>query len=575
MAQFSNARMGVQRAARFASSAGGSTAVTPSGGRAAGGEHAVAPDWRAPSTAAFDALREENAFLATELLHARRALQGAHAEMAALKLAYEERLSPPVLTLAELKTALERSQQLGAGGAAWRAQTAAGSASSAGAAGAAGGTHHYHGPVHFHFHAESFDGLLSSTAPAHHAAPAPAHTDAHALGAHATGLKATALVVGPISCARLKNRDRKGRSDPFVRVRAASRGAGGAGAAASVETARKDDTLDPAWDETLRLELPVGAERVLVEVWDWDTRSNEALGHVELSLADRPSGRAETFKLVGNAQEVDANSTITLSWEWERKPAGARAPATPAQRRAASIAEPGALRALPSAAHGAHAGAPLVLVVGPISCARLKNRDRKGRSDPFVRVRAASRGAGGAGAAASVETARKDDTLDPAWDETLRLELPVGAERVLVEVWDWDTRSNEALGHVELSLADRPSGRAETFKLVGNAQEVDANSTITLSWRAEPAPRAQPEGRAGRGPHGSLAPAPGLPAPPAPPQQLQQQARQAAHGQAHAQPPSSAPWPQSAPPHAPHGRAAVPREDGGEPWSQPPPPPPY
>lgn len=192
---------------------------------------------------AFEALREENRYLSNQLLDARRALQQAHERIATLKAAHEQRLAPAVLSPAEFALAIERSQT---------AMALPGPLSRQGPSAMSGVTHHYHGPVHFHIHTSTRSaagGALDAGAPPR----APGAT----------------LRIGPVSCACLKNRDKKGRSDPFVRVR----GASAAGAKCSAEFARKDDELHPSWEGEVTLDLPAGEEAAIVEVWDHDTKA--------------------------------------------------------------------------------------------------------------------------------------------------------------------------------------------------------------------------------------------------------------------------------------------------------------
>jgi hypothetical protein len=99
----------------------------------------------------FDALREENRFLANQLLEARHALEEAHAQLTSERAQHA----------AELRAA--RGGGVGLGGRATAGPLSPSdfalvlSQSQHGAASAVGGerasVHHYHGPVHFHLHA--------------------------------------------------------------------------------------------------------------------------------------------------------------------------------------------------------------------------------------------------------------------------------------------------------------------------------------------------------------------------------------------------------------------------------------
>lgn len=432
---------------RQASSAVGSLARLPSGAVAFVPASSMSS---VRSRDVIDALRSENEFLANQLLDARRALRECEAERDAL---LAERQEARALAPASALSPLQFGRMLETVQRGERAHAAV-----APAEGGHGASHHYHAPVHFHFH-----GLEPQPRPG---APGAARPPS---GAAAVG-GARRLLVGPISCANLRNRDAKGRSDPYVRIRSAS-------ASASVESARQDNTLDPSWPGTLALGLRAeeAAAPVVVEVWDWDNKGPEPLGHVELDLRARPRGGPETFSLSGGAEQTGGRATITLSWRLDGEVAEPDTPAAGGERAArvpaGGIRQQAVVAPLPSAL-----GVPRTLVLGPIRCEQLKNRDAKGRSDPFVRARAAA--AGGA----VVESARKDNTLSPAWEEPLRLGLREGDDVVLVELWDWDTTGAESLGAVELNVRERPGGGPERFALRGNAQEVGPHSAVTLTW---------------------------------------------------------------------------------------------
>ncbi|KAJ1623138.1 hypothetical protein T492DRAFT_1057193 [Pavlovales sp. CCMP2436] len=297
-----------------------------------------------------DELVSENAFLRMQLLDTRRALQAAQASIAALQLSNEgTRLAQRPLSAAAFGQLLGASQ---VGAAAARAESGM----------------HFHSPVIQHFHfptAAPLDELVASAASG---AP-PAAGDASSTTAGAPPAAGGAplssggarpgpgsgggrwLRLGPTACANLKNRDKKGRSDPFIRVRPAAGGAG------KVESARKDDELNPRWEEVLTLELLSDEASVLIEVWDWDHKGNDALGFIELPILARPSGGPETFKLRGNSQEVTPGvSTITLTWRTDGTVAGP-APSGSAARTA-SIGEAASVAPLPSAVRTSRAAQP-------------------------------------------------------------------------------------------------------------------------------------------------------------------------------------------------------------------------
>jgi hypothetical protein len=457
---FARVREPAAPTASIASTVVGSTVVLP------GGLIAFVPASSSASRSreVFDALREENRFLANQLLETRRTLEDAHAQLTSERAQHA----------AELRAA--RGGGVGLGGRATAGPLSPSdfalvmSQSQLGAAAAVGGertsVHHYHGPVHFHLHTAPQPSHGSSAFPGGGAIQGGAQTlgggafpgGGQAASAATSGAGGT-LRIGPIACAALKNRDTKGRSDPFVRVVAAS------DQSARAESARKDDTLDPHWPSQLSLALPADEGCVIIEVWDYDHKGPaESLGRVRLDVRARPQGGPETFRLQGSAAEVGPASTITLSWALD-------APAQP--RGASALGEKVVVASLPSVRA---AGGGRTLALGPISCARLKNRDASGKSDPFVRVRCVLR------AEASAETAAQQNSLSPHWPEPLSLALAADERAVVVEVWDHDAKGSEALGHVELDLRARPSGGPEAFKLQGNAAEVNADSTITLTW---------------------------------------------------------------------------------------------
>jgi hypothetical protein len=567
---------------------------------------------RARSNGAFEAILSENALLANQLLETRRELRDASAAAAQLAstaaaTASERRadadraaqsLSPdafaswlsaaggagrdrvrasfgaPSLSsdaFVGWLTAVSRAEEGGATESVGMAPSGglsglapARSATVHGLQGGVGGVHHYYGPVHYHIHTAASDFQLASssllalgdarTSLRPPAGPQSATAAAAAKDTSmAAGLGARTLSVGPISCTHLHNRDAKGRSDPFVRVRLRS------DARVCVESARKDNTLSPRWANSLTLQLPAAAARtaaaadehamtkeekegaeaeeddVLVEVWDFDRKGPEPLGHALLRLRTQPAGENVTLKLSGSHAEVGKGQppTITLSWRLAEPPrvsevpagdalaggpsAAAAAVVAAAARRIAALGESTAVGPIPSVGYDRGSTPPghglvRVVTVGPISCAHLKNRDAKGASDPFVRVRAAfqappSQQRGTPSRVLVAETEPKQNELNPQWpDARLELRWPAtdgqAAEVLLVEVWDHDRDGSEALGYIELPIGTRPRGERVWFKLRGNEQEVLRDrSAITLSWRCEDvlAPRTPPqlEGRLG------------------------------------------------------------------------------
>jgi len=248
------------------------------------------------------------------------------------------------------------------------------------------------------------------------------------------------LIISDIFCTSLKNRDVTGLSDPFVVVRSGS----GQG-----ETPRKDNTLDPEWTgDVIKFPLLVApADAVVsVEVLDWDKAQSQTLGKCDFTIALAGLSGRRTFPLAGASDEIEASSTVTLSWRVE---------------------QPGALMSKDVPAAGK------LLTVKALACTDLKNRDKKGKSDPFVRIVAIPSGL-------QVEVARKDDTLNPTWEDLPALAVLNSDTAIRLEVWDWDRDGNDSMGHAEVRLdAEEGSGR---FALDGNASEVEKESAITFAW---------------------------------------------------------------------------------------------
>jgi hypothetical protein len=108
------------------------------------------------------------------------------------------------------------------------------------------------------------------------------------------------------------------------------------------------------WPEPLSLALAADERAVVVEVWDHDAKGSEALGHVELDLRARPSGGPEAFKLQGNAAEVNADSTITLTWAVTSDGGAGGAPAAGGQAKRPNEAAAGTAAGGRPAVQGRH-----------------------------------------------------------------------------------------------------------------------------------------------------------------------------------------------------------------------------
>mmetsp|Transcript_23865 Transcript_23865/g.74289 ORF Transcript_23865/g.74289 Transcript_23865/m.74289 type:complete len:528 (-) Transcript_23865:231-1814(-) len=435
----------------------------------------------ARSRAAFDAIKHENELLATQVHSLRASLDEAQSQIKQLRMESKVHLDDEMvnraLSPAQFSRALEQVRPSAPGPSPlmhWQHGGQVGGArfqSPELGTGVIGvpTTHHYHGPVHFHFHG-SPPGLAGMDQPPPWGETAGDRAGGRGSGGGAAG---ATLIVSSISASGLKNRDKKGRSDPFVRLRSGPPGK------AVVDSARKDNTLSPVWSDELSLALPGGVSSFTVEVLDWDHKGSEPLGSAQVDMGPKAGDGPITLKLQGTNDEVNADSTCTLTWRLVREEAALpRASSGRTSEVHASLLASTAVNALPSSrsASAATAAPKGVFKLGPVACKELKNRDVKGRSDPFLRVRGASP------SSAHVESSRKDNDLNPKWENVLEVELPAGEEAVLVEVWDWDKGGAESLGHVEVPIATRPKGDAVNMQLSGNPQEVTPQSSIQLTW---------------------------------------------------------------------------------------------
>lgn len=177
-------------------------------------------------------------------------------------------------------------------------------------------------------------------------------------------------------------------------------------------------------------------------MWDWDKDGHDSLGHAELPLEPGQREGKARLGLQGNASEVEAASAITFAWSLSAAHSGRRVRFT------------------------------------RLACANLRNRDAVGvygrdRSDPFLRLLAPS--------GAVVETARRDNSLSPVWDEPYELPLAGSDMSVRVEAWDWDAiGGHDSLGHATLHLLGERGG--VSMRLEGGPQEVRRESVVALEW---------------------------------------------------------------------------------------------
>ena len=261
----------------------------------------------------------------------------------------------------------------------------------------------------------------------------------------------------------LLRQDVLGGADPFVIVRKDGKIIG--------KTKVRHDTLKPVWkDESFLVQIPLlrngaPAERceVRLEVWDMDFASKTLMGVVRLGndqlVTDSTIRRyglmpeCPSAKFLADPQKIDPR----LGWLEIRCAVAGR----------------------------------LTLNVNQADDVRAA--DDSGTSDPFVKVRWE-----GVGQRTVAQCGPEKRTLNPRWNFTLQLSVPMTQPdnlfaTVVVEVWDHDVLGHDFLGlccidpHEMTSAAE--SGKLITRRLLDKDEKgrEKRQAAGTLSWKVEPA----------------------------------------------------------------------------------------